>query len=210
MIRRMLFGVVAALSVAGCDQLVDPEGNVSQALGAISGPKTDARFTALVRSGQPLLQISLVERDIQTAVVQETQRDGVVTWLSADGASLITQKNMLRGTRGLEQAWLSSDISQSLALVRSGREGTVERFHTYLDGEDQAVTRSYVCVIERRGPRETDLGARVAQTVLMRETCRSLDDEFFNLYWVEAGTILQTRQWAGPVVGAISTRVVLR
>ena len=119
MIRRMLFGVVAALSVAGCDQLVDPEGNVSQALGAISGPKTDARFTALVRSGQPLLQISLVERDIQTAVVQETQRDGVVTWLSADGASLITQKNMLRGTRGLEQAWLSSDISQSLALRRA-------------------------------------------------------------------------------------------
>jgi len=44
----------------------------------------------------------------------------------------------------------------------------------------------------------------------MRETCKSLDDQFFNLYWVENGRIIQARQWGGPQVGPISTRIVPR
>ena len=90
-------------------------------------------------------------------------------------------------------------------------EGRSDRFHTYLNGNDEAVTRTYRCDI--RKTREITIpvvGGEVA-TFLFRESCNSLDQEFENLYWVDPRSrqIVQSRQWAGPLVAAISTRVVL-
>jgi len=200
--------LAAPVLFAGCDTLVDPNGTIAQLQQVTGNERENPEFLRAAQAGGALLQIGLVERDLQTAVVLETRRDGIDTWRSVDGAALITENGMLRGTRGLAQVWLSSDVSQPLKMVTRLLDGQVERFHSYLDGEDQVVTRSYVCDIDTRGPRDVNLGVRVAQTVLMRETCYGLDDEFFNLYWVENGRIIQSRQWGGAEVGAISTRIV--
>jgi len=211
MIARIVFaGLVLPFLLTACDGLVEEDGAFGQVKRFIEEPEIDPRFRSAVANERPALQLGLVDRDIQSIVMLDNSRAGIDTWISSDGAGLVTQNGMMRGVSGLEQVWLSSDISQPIALVSATQEGVADRFHTYLDGEDQAVTRTYRCVIERSGSRDVNLGTRVAATTLMRETCKSLDDEFFNLYWVENGRIIQARQWAGPEVGAISTRVVAR
>lgn len=209
--RFFKFGVLAlATLLAGCDALVDPDSAIGQLQRATGKQQADPVFRQAAQAGRPQLQLGLVERDFNTVVVLETRRDGIDTWRSVDGGVLMTERGMLRGTRGLENIWLASDILGPLAMVTALKEGRVERFHSYLNGEDQAVTRSFICSVEVRGPRDVNLGERMAKTVLMAETCNGLEDEFLNLYWVENKEIIQSRQWGGPDVGAVSTRVVER
>ena len=101
-------------------------------------------------------------------------------------------------------------LSQPLSHVRGLTSGYSDRFHTYLDGNDQAETRTYRCLFTVGKQSEVALRSKTVQTVQMRENCRSLDQEFTNIYWVtpETRRIVQSRQWAGPFVGALSTRVV--
>ena len=209
-VRSVIMGLALPLFLAACDRLVEEDSVFGQVNRFIGESEVDPRFQNAVANERPALQLGLVNRDIQSIVMLDNRRAGIDTWISSDGAGLVTQNGMLRGASGLEQVWLSADISQPLTLVSAMRGGVADRFHTYLNGEDQAVTRTYRCVVERSGPREVNLGARVANAMLMRETCMSLDDQFFNLYWVENGRIIQARQWAGPEVGAISTRIVAR
>jgi len=172
------------------------------------------RFVALAEAGDavPVLQVAFVEQDRASAVLLESTRDGIDTWLTPDGATLITQQGMLVGTRGFGIGMLASDVDQPLAMVLGGREGFSDRFHTFLNGNDQAKTRTYRCEVENRGAREVFVGEKPVQTRLMAEDCRSLDQSFLNLYWVsDAGNrIVQSRQWTGDFLGIVTTRVVPR
>ncbi|MEL7257828.1 MAG: YjbF family lipoprotein, partial [Pseudomonadota bacterium] len=131
-------------------------------------------------------------------------------WLSPEGAQVILQDGMLHGLRGFGEGLLASELTEPLALVRGLRPGVSDRFHTFLDGNDRAVTRTYRCLIERIGPEEIALADIQVNTVLMVERCRSLDQSFENFYWVAPARsqIVLSRQWAGPFLGALSTRVV--
>jgi hypothetical protein len=62
--------------------------------------------------------------------------------------------------------------------VFSGQTGTAHRFHTYLNGNNETATRTYICQIENRGPRTATIGGIATDTRLMAEECQSLDQQF--------------------------------
>lgn len=173
-----------------------------------------ARFVTLAEAGDrvPALQVSLLDQDRSSTVLLESQRAGFDTWLSPDGATLVMRQGMLVAMHGFGAGLVASEIDQPLTMVLSGQEGASERFHSYLDGNDEINTRTYLCEIENRGMREVFIGGKPTRTRLMAEQCRSLNQSFLNLYWVggSGNRIVQTRQWAGDYLGVFTTRVVPR
>ena len=119
---------------------------------------------------------------------------------------------MIHSTRGLGEGLLASELSQPLARIASLEPGPSYRFHTYLTGNDETVTRTYRCEFLRVRDIAVPVSGTRIQTVLLRESCNSLDQFFENLYWVDPDNrqIVQSRQWAGPFIEAISTRIVLQ
>lgn len=208
------FGLHALLLlVAACGTAVDQDSAIGQSIAAARpGEDFTPRFITLLRQEAPTLQIGFVDLETSGNVLLESQEGAFAYWLTPDGGHIILQDGMLHSLRGFGEGLLASELTQPLALVRGMQSGWSDRFHTYLDGDDFAVTRTYRCLIENAGPREIDLLGTPTDTRLMREECRSLDQEFVNLYWVSpiSQNIVLSRQWAGPVVGAISTRIVPR
>lgn len=199
------------LHLAACGTTVEEDTALGLAIGGFSGGQEfEPRFTALLRADATALQVGFIEQDTSGALLLERTKGDFSFWLSSDGAQLIFQGGILHGTRGFGEGLLASELSQPLARIRSLQGGQSDRFHTYLDGNDKAVTRTYRCLIENAGPRDLALGTGQVSTQLMREDCRSLDQSFRNLYWVipGSGRIVQSRQWAGPFMGEISTRIV--
>lgn len=198
------------LVLAGCGNAVQNEG-VSVVLSQFRQAPEAARFAAAVEADAPILQVGFVDRG-DNANLRLERRDGAFDyWISSDGVHLVLEDGMLHSTRGLGEGLLASDLSEPLARLTALSEGPSDRFHTYLNGNDEAVTRTYRCDI--RKTREITIpvpGGEIA-TFLYRENCNSLDQQFENLYWVDPRTrqIVQSRQWAGPRVEAISTRIVL-
>lgn len=210
MIQRWIPLIISVWLLSGCDEVITGNTATPQLFNAFSPATSDPRFDALAKAGAPALKIGFVDAKAPSPFRLEQRLNGVETWLGAGGASLTIERGMIRGTQGLGAGLLASEVSQPLALVLSRQVGSSDRFHTYLTGDNQAVTRTFRCVIENDGPREVDLELRMAQTTLMKESCRGLDQSFLNLYWVESrsGMIVQSRQWTGDFIGPISTQVV--
>lgn len=202
------------LALAGCgySNELGPYSNIPFSFGQTDEADFVPRFVSLLQSEADALQIGFIDQDNNGTLLLERQDDDIAYWLSPDGAHVILQHGVLHGTRGFGEGLLASELSEPLALIRGLQSGWSDRFHTYLDGNDIAVSRTFRCRIDNRGAVEVDLITRKANTILMRENCKSLDQEFTNLYWVDptSRAIVLSRQWMGPETGNISTRVVLR
>ncbi len=170
----------------------------------------DPRIQPLLDAEVPRLQVAFLESDRAGVMLLENDRDGVRTWLSTDGATLLTRDGMIVGSRGFGGGMMASDVSRSLNAVLGGQTGEVTRFHSFLTGDDRIVTRSYQCVVEDRGNRTITIQGRLVPTRLMRETCHSMDQEFLNLYWIgdATGRIVQSRQWLGDYLGVVTMREI--
>lgn len=208
--RNLLAGLGTFCVLVGCGTAVQDNG-WGVVLSRFQGTEQSSRFTAAVEADAPTLQIGFVDAGA-SANLRLERRDGPFEyWLSADGVHLVLEDGMLHSTRGLGEGLLASELSEPLRRLQTLQEGPSDRFHTYLNGNDEAVTRTYRC--DFRQTREITIAVVGGEipTVLFRESCNSLDQEFENLYWVDPQTrqIVQSRQWAGPLVAAISTRIVL-
>lgn len=209
--------VALCLVLAACGEASDDIAYVSTTLASVAGtagePTFVPRFANLVQTDPEVLQIYFEDRGVGGNLGLERQDGEFAYWLSPfEGSHLILQSGMLHSTRGLGEELLASELSEPLALVRSMRSGFSDRFHTYLDGTDRAVTRTYRCRIDSQGVQPVELNGQATTAVLMQEDCNSLDQEFVNFYWVQpsTGSIVQATQWVGPEVGRITTRVVPR
>lgn len=209
MIRSLFLVLIAAFAVAGCSNLTDNFTLVSSVVAPGRQP-VNARAAAQLQAGAPQLQVSFPSQERAGIMVLEGQRDGISSWLSADGAMLITEQGFLHGTRGFGGGMLASDVAQSRQLVLSGRTGQSTRFHTFLKGDDLTETRTYRCQVSPRGARSIQIGGQPVATRLMAEDCQSTDQAFLNLYWISktSNRIVQSRQWAGTFLGIVATRVV--
>ena len=200
---------VAIIVVTGCSNTSDELDQISSVLRP-GQQQPVARSVPLLSANAPQLLVAFPKIESLGVMLLEGRRDGVETWLSAEGATLTLQRGMLRSSRGLGQGLLASEISQSVDMVFAGRAGTVHRFHTYLNGNNETETRTYVCQIEDRGIHTVVIGGMSMDTRLMAEDCQNLDQQFLNLYWVSRANnqIVQSRQWLGDLVGVVSTRVI--
>jgi len=175
-------------------------------------PEPFERFAIAANTGAPSLQVAFVETNVSTTLLLERENGPFQYWLSVDGTHVILEDGMLHGTRGIGEGLLASDLSEPLSRLKSLQEGPSTRFHTHLTGNDEAVTRTFECEIRRTREITLSVVGGEVPTILFREDCNSLDQEFENLYWVNPQTrqIVQSRQWVGPLVSDLSTRIVLQ
>jgi hypothetical protein len=211
MICRISLALSLCLTLFACGSAIDEDSAFGQSVAGVGRNQADfvPRFITLLENGAPTIQVGFIERETFGNLLLEHQKGDFNYWLSADGAHVILQNGILHSMRGFGEGLLASDLSEPLALVGGLRSGWSDRFHTYLDGNDFAVSRTYRCRIDNEGDRSIDFYGSPRGVILMRENCRSLDQEFTNLYWLDPNsrTIVLSRQWAGPYIGAISTRI---
>ena len=166
------------------------------------------RFQALATTPRPIMQIGLIDAGTAGNMVLEARDGDFEHYLSPNAASMTFNRGMLHRMTGFGEALMATEVSGPLRLILSGQSGTADRIHSYLGGDDKIDFRTYRCVITSRGSDTVTLPNRSASATLMHESCRNTDHTFENLYWVEQGRgqIIQSRQWAGPNLGAVSTR----
>ena len=174
-------------------------------------PAPSPRFEALAQAGAPAMLVSIEAQNRTAGLLRGARNGATSTWYAADNTALSFRHGLLVATRGLGHDLMSADVAEAAALLRSGRAGMATRIHRYLGGEDQIITRAFVCAISTRGPRDLTIGKRRFATRLVQERCKGPDTGFQNLYWIaHDGRVIQSRQWVGPGLGAVALRVVAR
>lgn len=209
MMKRLIS--LAFLGFAAC---ANSDGTPTSLQTAISTLQRDddttviPRFAALTSTPRPVMQIGLIDAGTAGNMLLEARNGAFEQYLSPNGASMTFNRGMLHQSIGFGEALMATKVDQSLALVLRGQSGSADRIHTYLGGDDRQYFRTYRCVITNQGLRTVQLPNRSTSARLMRESCRNAEHAFDNLYWVEQGRaeIIQSRQWAGPNLGAVSTR----
>ena len=169
------------------------------------------RFAPLLAAKRgPALDVQITQVGLRGGFLRESSRGTIESWLGNDGVALIFDRGVLHGTRGLGAGMLASEVSASASAILSGRSGDVERIHTFLSGNDLAVTRAYKCTITNEGSEVIQLDNGATSTRRMVEACYGLDQSFKNTYWVDTrrGRIVQSRQWSGDFVGELAMQTV--
>lgn len=209
MIKRAL--TAAVLLFAACTNPGAEPTGIATSFSILAGDDaTSPRFAAIATTPRPILQVGLLDAGTAGNMLLEARNGAFEHYLSPNAATITLNNGMLHGTLGLGEGLMATDVSEPLSAILRGQSGTTDRIHTYLSGDDRTDSRTYRCVITNRGPQTlTFLGQSVA-TRLVSEECRNTDQAFENLYWVEVARnqIVQSRQWAGPRLGAISMRRV--
>ncbi|MDP3340200.1 YjbF family lipoprotein [Frigidibacter sp.] len=215
MIRASRLGwtlLVPMLLIAGCDRVADLSEIASggTTTKAKTLPVVAADFAARVEAGAPLMIANVLERDALTTFVLVSERDGDRVWRTQDNVTMSTRGGLMTGTRALAGDLMSADVAESQALVLAGRPGLAVRVHRYLDGQNGIEIDSYVCEISPRGSQDLAFDGVQFRATVIAETCTNPGNDFENFYWVSGGTVVQSVQWVGPEVGAISMRGVIR
>lgn len=162
----------------------------------VSPPEPVAQYQALAAAGAPAMQ-ARSEASGERMVLRRMARsaDGTVTWLAPDGTGFSFRGAILVATRGADGDLMSADVTQIQAALNQGGGNADKRFHSYLDGNNQTVLRSYVCDV---APAQTPSGGRV-----MQEDCVGASERFINTYpsATAAGTGAGTRQRVSAEAG---------
>lgn len=208
MIKRLC--LLASFALAAC---ASSDGEPTGLQTAVSVLQNDQdvvtpRFAALVSTPRPIMQVGLIDVGSSGNMLLEARNGPYEHFLSPNAASMTFNRGVLHQTYGFGETLVGTEVSQTVSLILNGRSGTADRIHTYLDGDDRQSFRSYRCTITNEGPRAVQLPNRNTIAQFMRENCRNAEFAFENIYWVEQGRgeIIQSRQWAGPKLGAVSTR----
>ncbi|MBO9411906.1 MULTISPECIES: YjbF family lipoprotein [unclassified Ruegeria] len=171
-------------------------------------PRADT--LASLRPIPPRLEVGFPSRDLAGVMLLETERDGVQSWLTADGAAITLDHGMLTSAKGFGSGMSSSDVRQSAALILEGREGQAKRFHSFLNGNDEIELHAYVCQITNLGPETVLLRGNPVATTKLQENCFGIEDTFTNTYWVQnsAQRVVQSLQWTGNFLGNMFIKLV--
>ena len=175
-------------------------------------PRFHPRANALasIRPIPPRLEVSFPSRDLSGVMLLETERAGVQTWLTADGATITLEDGFLASTKGFGSGLAASDIRQSAGLVLAGQGGTVERFHSFLNGNDETELRAYRCEITVAGRENVFVQGIAVPALKLAEACYGVAQQFENTYWLDPGSrrIVQSSQWTGDFLGNLFMKVV--
>ena len=207
--KRLYSILSAVLILTGCSTTDDSFDVVRSTL-LPNQQDFDTRFQFAAGQGARQLKLALLEFDAGSIILFDSSRDGIDTWITADGGTVMTQDQMIVGMRGFGAGLMAADVEQPLAMLHAGRQGITERFQTFLTGNDEIVTRTYRCQIVDQGRQEIVIGTTPVNARLFSEDCSSLDQSFQNLYWLSPSNnrIVQTSQWTGEFIGMVATQVV--
>ncbi len=206
----MALSALAGL-VTACTNYDETQSDIERAILPNSEPAFVDRFQSATQAGKPQLKIYIEKFDLGSLVVLDSERDGVKTWISTDGATFSMKDEFLVATGGFGIGLDYIDADETRALVRAGKEGPATRIQSRIDGNDKVTVTTYQCDIKNQGYADIVVGGKETRTFIYSEDCQSLKDSFQNLYWVipeQKHRIVQTVQWTGDFVGNIATQVM--
>jgi hypothetical protein len=199
MSTRILMLLLLTLSACGVGGRV---GNDGQRL-LPSMPGVDqSQAERLIAAGAPRMELALIDRGTSALLVKVGERGGVSTWRTVDNTQILTRRGLVIGTRGLSFDMMTAETGAAEAAILGVRTAQVQRFHTYLDGNDRTEIRAYVCDISPAGAETVEIpNGPTVSGALVREVCHSPGGDFTNLYVVREGRILRTLQFISDQVG---------
>ncbi len=173
--------------------------------------EASSEWKTLYEEGRPQIIVFLPSRHAGGNLLLQNTLGDVKTWITADNISISTRHGVIIATRGITPDLISADVSESLALLRSGKNGRASRMMSYLDGEGRIVTHSYKCNVTNKGDDAITASEKSIPVWSMEEVCYGLDDRFTNLYWVarSSGEIIQARQRINREIGDMTFRMAL-
>ncbi|MEM8577905.1 MAG: YjbF family lipoprotein [Pseudomonadota bacterium] len=162
----------------------------------------------------PALEVTLEARD-QTAILLPSAfrtDDGpgdVAVWQTVDDIHIVLREGVLIATRGLGRDVTSADVLAAVSTLKSRSSGGGAREMRIRNDDFGADTLRFSCVIEVVGDTAVEIVERRFPARHLREKCSNSAGTFVNDYWVDpARDVIQSRQWAGPHLGFIRTRVL--
>ncbi len=129
--------------------------------------------------------------------------NGVIAWRTFDGISISLDNGVLVSTRGLGFDLMSADVSGTRAAL-AGATGEYSLHHSYLDGENQTVFRSFLCTMPPPASETIDVFDRNYATLRFDETCNALGLTIENTFWIGDGVVRRSRQWIGQETGYLT------
>lgn len=188
---------LTALALSACGQ--GGQGAVGLALSGVSNAKPAPAATLVALSSDTTL-FSLADRNAAFMAVP-VEKDGDVTvWSSADGTLVAIRNGMLIWTRGFGQDVMSAQVPTGAELI--GGAASHKRVYHFVDGADSPVRRSFDCTVS---PATTVAGPRTAHHVI--EICTGPAGKIANEFWLDAaGSVVESRQWAGELNGHVGFR----
>ena len=206
---RYITVLVALLSLTACGTAQNGQGAqlaraaFQQLFNRAESPNVRAALTpeVLATLNQPVLLAELPNFDAQSVLLRASQNGSVVTWTTPDNLTFALDQGVVTATRGFGGDLLRADLQAVHRGLRQGRS-TGLRVLTFLDGEDQPVSSSYICDYTRVGRETITVIAGRFNTMRIDEDCVGPDTRFQNNYWIDArGTVRRSRQWLGPDLG---------
>lgn len=216
-----LVAAAAGLFLAGCSGGTDlPNTQAAQFGTYVDVLRTRPEATPAVPALTPAvidgltvstLEVQL-ERTGQTAflVPYSDRSGGLRTWRTADDVQLTMRSGVLVTTRGLGNDLGSTDAGSAVQSVRT--RNAVSGPHTlYVKNGDNGITQIPLsCDMRNLGVEAIEIVQRTTKTVHLQENCSGASAPVTYDYWVDTrdGTVLKSRQWAGPGVGYVQTRLL--
>lgn len=233
---RRLFAPAAALALlaalAGCDanqnkstaatpvQLINAGRDAIARRQARSVTRPPLTRAVLDTVGKPALEATLERSGIFAYLFIEAERRDdepgrVITWRTEDDITLSFRNGVLIATRGLGGDLMSTAVPLSGDRPGPASGGAREMRLRALDNKEAVLNLR--CLLEDLGPETIEIVELRHSTRHLRETCegpsaRSGEALVVNDYWVDsrAGLVWQSRQWAGPDIGYLRFRRLIR
>jgi hypothetical protein len=163
---------------------------------------------------QAFLLVNVPDRDAKATMVIFDASDDRLDWRGGDGRGLVTQGDIIIATRGFGADLFLAETPDLRRNILAG-EGTHQRLHRYLDGENRMQQIAFTCRLTTLGSDSVDLIARVVVATKLQEICHSgaeMPVTIENTYWVAGGNrdMMQSEQWIGPEVGMVILQHLVR
>ncbi|MFL4469155.1 YjbF family lipoprotein [Tateyamaria armeniaca] len=132
------------------------------------------------------------------------------TWRSADGSQLVFREGVLIATRGLGNDIGSTQATSMIKLLtlRTPSAGLHQIY--VVTGENGTERVDLACDMTVVGPETLEIVQRLIKTLRLRAECAAGSNAVTYNFWVdpEDSTVWQSRQWAGPSLGYMKTRLL--
>lgn len=231
--NRRLAGLAAAalLALAGCSRGPDAPPTQLQVLaaarvsagnliGKLRGTEAPARppltRAALDTVTVPVLEVTVERHDDWAFLFRTLERSDaspgrIEQWSTEDSNVTLTLRGgVLIATRGLGGDLLSSAVQVSDARPGPAGGGEHRQLIRNLDYRETALALS--CELVDLGPETIEIVERRHATRHLQQRCEGGGGRVVNDYWTDprAGILWQSRQWAGPQLGYLRLRRLVK
>lgn len=169
----------------------------------VASLKTPTLEVTLERSGRVAVLVPFSDRI-------DTTRGAVRVWRSADSAQIVLRGGVLIGTRGLGND-VNSTLANTMSVAVTSPVPVSGPHVLYTVTSENGIRPIHMMCASRWVQDEViDIVGSQIESRLVKVTCRSGAEVKEYDFWVDAhgSTVWQSRQWAGPDLGYVRTRLL--